>query len=101
MYVVDLTLRGEPESYEKLHEVVRGLGPWSNRVGGGYLLECAWPAVQIRDLLKPHVQAGDRIFVAEFVRNWAATNMGADFPQWIGRRNFRELPGQTSTVKEG
>jgi len=96
MYLVNLGLNGPEEAYGALHEHVRQLGPWSNRVASGYLLESPWSSVALRDQIKPFLKAGDRIFVAEIIQNWAAAGMGADFPAWIGRRRFRELPPKAS-----
>lgn len=94
MYFVNLTLTGPEADYEPLHQAVKQMGPWSNRVASGYLVESTWSSVAIRDLLKPHLKDGDRVFVGEFIRNWAASGMGQDFPAWIGRRSFREFPAK-------
>jgi hypothetical protein len=92
MYFINITLTGgNEEAYKPLIDAIKALGPWSNRMQNTFLVECPLNAVQIRDLLKPHLKANDRLFVGEFTRNWAATNMGAGFPEWIGRRRFRTI----------
>jgi hypothetical protein len=91
MYLINVTLTGQESEYANLIQAIKTLGPWSNRLMNTFMVECTLSAVQIRDLLKPHLKEGDRLFVGELIRNWAATNMGADFPQWVGRRKFREI----------
>lgn len=88
MYMIALNTQGQPVEYEGLHNAMRALGAWSNRLGNTWLVESKLPANRIRDLLKPHVKTSDRLFVAEITRNWAGTGMGQGFPEWIGRRSF-------------
>jgi len=101
MYMVTVSIQGTEESpeYANLFEAMKALGNWSNRLGNTWIIECQLSAVQIRDLLKGHIKAGqDRLFVAEFIQNWAGTGMGTGFPEWIQRRNFRIVtpPDQTT-----
>ena len=88
MYFINLTLQAEESEYENLTDVIKTLGPWSNRLKGTWLVEARLSSRQIRDLLKGHMKPGDRIFVGQFERNWAGTNMGEGFPEWMERRNF-------------
>ncbi len=88
MYMVALHLTGEPASYEALNGALQKMGDWSNRMPSAWLIQSNRSARELRDTLKPHIQANDRIFVAQFAKNWAATNMGNGFAEWMGRRNF-------------
>jgi hypothetical protein len=97
MYVVALHLTGEPASYQALNDALQKLGDWSNRLPGAWLVQSNRSARELRDALKPHVQANDRLFVAQFSRNWAATNMGPGFAEWIGRRTF-DAPATTPAL---
>ncbi len=45
-------------------------------------------APKIRNLLRPHLNPGDRIFVARIAQNWAGLNMGEKFPNWMNERQF-------------
>ncbi|MBM75245.1 MAG: hypothetical protein CMK59_07575 [Proteobacteria bacterium] len=45
-------------------------------------------APKIRNLLRPHLKPGDRIFVARIAQNWAGLNMGEKFPNWMNDRQF-------------
>ena len=51
-------------------------------------------ARRIRDTLKPslNLEGGDRLLVARISRNWAGTNMGQGFPDWMQRREFGQFP---------
>ncbi len=88
MYVVALHLTGEASSYEPLNAALQKIGDWSNRLPSAWLIQSNRSARELRDALKAHIGANDRIFVAQISRNWAATNMGPGFSEWIGRRNF-------------
>ncbi|MGC6492861.1 MAG: hypothetical protein ACON5B_08465 [Myxococcota bacterium] len=102
VYIVHFALQGPHEDYPQFFDALKALGPWSNRMGDTWILECRLSSIQIRDLLKAHIRPGDRIFVAEFIRNWAGTGMGAGFPEWMQRRGFRELgPAPASTDDAG
>lgn len=91
MYFVALTLKGPESDYVNLRNAIEALGPWSNRMPACWLVESRLSARKIRDLLKPHLGPGDRLFVGQFGHNWAGTQMGAGFPEWMGRRAF-EVP---------
>lgn len=90
MFLILLELNGRPtDQYPELERALKALGNWSNRLKGQWIVESRFNASQIRDLLKPHVVAvQDRVFVARITRNWAGTNMGDGFKEWMNRRNF-------------
>jgi hypothetical protein len=76
---------------ERTDAALKSLGNWSNRIPGVYLLETnRMGARGIRDHLKQFLAAdkGDQVFVARISRNWAGTNMGEGFPDWMKRRDF-------------
>lgn len=99
MYFVGTKLSADPKTdegkkkYEALINAVTSLGAWSDRLDSAWLVESRLPASRIRTLLKPHLKDGDRVFVAQFSQNWAASNMGNGFPEWMKRREF-EVPSQ-------
>lgn len=84
----DIRTDAGKQRYENLINAVTSLGPWSDRLGNVWLVESKLSASRIRTLLKPHVGETDRIFVGQFSQNWAGFNMGANFPDWIKRRDF-------------
>ena len=90
MFLVVPELHGRPaDQYPELERAIKALGNWSNRLKGAWMVETRFNASQIRDLLKPHLVAGqDRLFVTRMTRNWAGSNMGDGFQEWMNRRNF-------------
>ena len=90
MYIILLELNARPaDQYPDLDRAIKALGNWSNRVRGSWIVESRFSSQQIRDLLKPHVVAGqDRLFVARMGSNWAGTGMGPGFQEWMNRRTF-------------
>jgi hypothetical protein len=96
MYFVGLKLQGPVSGYPTLTTALQALGPWSNRLDNTWLVECRLSARQIRDVLKVHLKPGDRLFIGEFNQNWAGTNMGNGFPEWLNRRTFRTTTPSSS-----
>lgn len=88
MYFISLRLQGPMSEYPDLERAMKALGPWSNRFDHNWFVESKLSARTLRDLLKPHLKAGDRLFVGQFTQNWSATNMGEGFPDWMQRREF-------------
>jgi hypothetical protein len=98
MYVILLELNARPANqYEDMERAIKALGDWSNRVSGQWLVQSRFPASQIRDLLKPHLGNGDKLFVARIFGNWSATNMGTGFQDWMNRRNFDVPPARPNS----
>lgn len=90
MFILLLELNGRPaDQYADLERAIKALGNWSNRLRGTWIVESRFTAAQIRDLLKPHLVAGqDRLFVSRMTKSWSASNMGPNFQEWMNRRNF-------------
>ncbi len=89
MYFISFRLQAPWEEYGDLERALKAMGPWSNRLDPTWLLESRLSSRTIRDLLKPHLKPGDRLFVGQFSQNWAGTNMGDGFPDWLKRRSFQ------------
>ena len=96
MYIILTELTARPaDQYAELERAIKALGDWSSRVPGQWLVQSRFPPTQIRDLLKPHIGTGDKLFVGRMAGSWAATNMGQGFPEWMARRNFEAPPPRT------
>lgn len=96
MYMISFhTTSSDPARREAFEAAVKGLGNWSNRMPGVWMLESKSSARMIRDFLAQKVGAQDRLFVARITRNWAGRNMGDGFPDWMKRRDFGDVPGET------
>jgi hypothetical protein len=79
VYLVLLELNGRPAGeYGDLERAIKALGNWSNRMRGMWMVETRFTAAQVRDLL----------FVQRMTTNWAGTNMGDGFSDWMARRKF-------------
>jgi hypothetical protein len=103
VYLIATKLGSDPRTetgkvtYANFLNAVTALGPWSDRLGEGWIVESKLSASRIRDLLKPHVKSEDRLFVAQITQNWASFAMGPQFPAWIRRRDFSG-PGTTAAA---
>lgn len=89
LFAVIPKLTGSEDDYEAFFAELKSLGPWSDRLHPTLLVECGLNTSELRNTLKPLLQPRDRLLVVEVVRNWAATNMGEGFPEWLGRRTMR------------
>lgn len=92
MFMITVEFRSEDVvAKERVDASIKTLGNWSNRIPGVYMLETnRMGARGIRDHLKQFIvtEKGDQVFVARISRNWAGTNMGQGFPEWMKRRDF-------------
>jgi hypothetical protein len=92
MFMITVHFRsGDAVAKERVDASIKTLGNWSNRIPGVYMLETTRMGARgIRDHLKQFILAdkGDQVFVARISRNWAGTNMGQGFPEWMKRREF-------------
>jgi hypothetical protein len=97
MFMVVLENNSSPVVKERVDAAIRTLGNYSNRLVGTnvWMLESKDRGARaLRDHLKQFIDAekGDRLFVARFSRNWAGTNLGQGFPDWMTRREFGDFP---------
>jgi hypothetical protein len=89
MYLVVLELNARPaDQYPDLERAIKALGNWSNRLRGSWMVQSRFSASQVRDLIKPHLGAGDKVFVSRMSSGWAGYNMGQGFPEWLNRQSF-------------
>ena len=92
MFMIALDHRSNDDQVkERIEAAIKVMGNWSNRLSNVWLLETdRMGARRIRDTLKPslNLEGGDRLLVARISRNWAGTNMGQGFPEWMKRRDF-------------
>lgn len=83
----DLTQPGR--DYEKLFAAIRALGNWCHALESVWILDTQWGAIQIRDNLKLHVDANDKIFTVRMQRDWGSWNLSKEIIDWLnGPRNW-------------
>jgi len=91
----------DPTTIERFEAAVKMLGNWSNTLAANHvwLVAARVNAAQIRDQLKPFINGaeGDRLFVARVSQNWAGTNMGTNFPEWLKRQEFGRFGNPVSS----
>ena len=82
----------DPATVERFDAAVKLIGNWANHLAKQHvwLVASRLNAGQIRDQLKPFINTdkGDRLFVARIAQNWAGTNMGEKFPEWLKGQEF-------------
>jgi len=85
----------DPAAIERFEAAIKLLGNWSNTLGQKHVWLAAsrMSAPQIRDQLKAFINGdkGDRLFIARISQNWAGTNMGSNFPEWLNRQDFGQF----------
>ncbi len=90
MYLVLVELNARPaDQYPDLEKAIKALGNWSTRMRGVWMVESRFTAAQIRDLLKPGLDATkDKLFVSRMTPTWSGTGLGQGFPEWMERRKY-------------
>jgi hypothetical protein len=60
----DLNRPRREDDYPKLIEAIKALGTWWHNLDSTWIVKSDKSAVEIRDMLKPHVDSGDELLVA-------------------------------------
>ncbi len=97
MFMIVLEQKSGLVVKERVDAAIKTLGNHSSRMSetNVWMIESKDRGARaIRDHLKQflNVEQGDRLFVARISRNWAGTQMGAGFPEWMQRREFGTFP---------
>lgn len=62
--VVTLDLLGPSASYDPLYEAIKTQGTWAHYMRYTWLLDTEKTPDQLVDLLKPHIQHGDKMLIS-------------------------------------
>jgi hypothetical protein len=74
--------RPEPD-YEGLFEDIKAMGAWWHCLESVWLVKTTLASAQIRDALRPHLQANDTLLVAPLGGNWATAGLSSDCTNWL------------------
>lgn len=82
-YVVCYDLNSPGQDYGDLHKAIKALGAWWHNLDSTWLVTSSKTASGLRDYLKPHLDANDKLLVIDITGDpWASrgfTGSGADW----------------------
>jgi hypothetical protein len=84
---VSYDLRKPGQDYAGLFEAIKALGSWWHCLESVWLVNTSQTSSQIRDALRPHLDANDAMVVAALGGNWAALGLSNDCADWL-RQNL-------------
>ena len=87
VFVVSYDLKAPGRNYDRLYEALKKFA-YARPLESFWLIESNGTAGSIRDTLKQHVDANDKIVVIEFTQNagWATLNISKPVMEWWKQR---------------
>jgi hypothetical protein len=82
-YMIGYDLNRPGQGYKDLIEAIKGLGAWWHCLDSTWLIRTAKSAVEIRDALKPYLDANDELLVAKLNGESAWTGFDATCSKWL------------------
>ena len=82
--VISYDLRRPGQDYAGLFDAIKTLGAWWHCLESVWIVKTSLTSAQIRDALRPHLDANDSLLVAALAGDWATLGLSSD---WF-RRNL-------------
>jgi len=80
--LITYDLRKAGQNYEGVIEKIKSFGTWAKVCESTWIVKTALSSVQVRDALKPQIDANDRLFVATLTGESAWFNTICD-SNWL------------------
>lgn len=85
--LISYDLQQPGRNYNALYEAIRGLsGAWAHPVESVWLVATDLQASAVRDVLKKHVDANDKLMVMQLAPGWATLNVDGAVTNWLKTR---------------
>jgi hypothetical protein len=91
VFVIAYDLRSPndtPEDYERVIAQIKAKFTWCHLEKSVWLVEAAYNASEIREIVKVSLHNADRLFVARLLGNWASWALGDERNNWLYKRSF-------------
>ena len=80
---ISYDLRTPGQDYAGLFEAIKSLGTWWHCLESVWLVRTSLTSGQIRDALRPHIDANDALLVAVLGGGWATCGLTGDCSNWL------------------
>lgn len=77
----DLTKPGR--EYERLYEAIKELGNWWHCVESVWIVVTPLSSAQVRDRLRQHIDANDKLAVFKLEADWATLGLDRNCNDWL------------------
>jgi len=81
-YLVTYDLNKTGQNYDGLNAAIKTY-PWAKIATTTYAIKSTQSATEIRNALQKHIDANDRIFVANIANDWGAYNLPKEVTDWL------------------
>jgi hypothetical protein len=71
------------QDYARLYDAIKSLGAWWHCLESIWLVQTSMTSGQVRDALRPHLDANDALLVAGLNGNWATLGVESDCIDWL------------------
>ena len=88
IYSINYDLNKPGQDYAKLHEAIKGLGPWWHYLDSTWLVDTNLNADQIWNRLSQHVDKNDFVLVIGVTRDYSGW-LPKDAWEWIKSRSAK------------
>lgn len=82
-YLITYDLMKPGQDYDDLHEAIKKLGTWWHCLDSTWIVKHAGPAMTIRDALRQHTDANDKLLVVLLSGEGAWANFDATCSKWL------------------
>jgi hypothetical protein len=69
--------------YSSLHLAIKELGSWWHCVESTWIVDSALPPSTIRDILRAHLDANDKLVVLQLEGHWASQHLNENCNNWL------------------
>jgi hypothetical protein len=71
------------QDYTDLHEAIKSFGSWWHCLESTWIVDTGSSTGSIRDTLKQHIDANDKLLVAQLESHWASMHLTDDCNKWL------------------
>lgn len=81
--LISYDLKKPGQAYRDLHEAIKAHGGWWHCIESVWLVVTDLTSAQVRTRLTPHLDANDRLLVAEVGSDWATWGLSDECVTWL------------------
>lgn len=82
-YLISYDLKQPHRDYPRISKAIMAYGYYCKLLESTWIIRTGYTAAQVRDDLKNHVDANDRIAVVGLTNEWASWNLPGETASWL------------------